>query len=418
MPEGVSTLNIILLVVLVLFGAFFSSSEVAFVAQQRVRLHQRATHGSSVARNIESLLNRPGRLLSTILLGNNLANVGAATIATSLAISVLGPEQGVLVATVSVTVIVLIFGELGPKMIAVRFPDLFANMFVYPIHVLAWIAAPIVFALGALGDSAANLFGKQEASVDREGEIRALAFLGSREGSMVPEEAAIVDRVLRFGDRQAREVMTPRPEIVSLGVGTTFAEFLTVYKDVTHSRFPVHSDGLENVVGILHVKDLLRERAEGKISENSSVTRTLRLAYFVPETKSIGAMFKEMRSSHHRIALVVDEHGSVAGLATFKRLVEEIVGDVDDDIDGDDAVTQMDQDSFFLDGGMTIDDARTALNLPFPPGDYQTIAGFLLTLLGHVPEEGDETEYSGLRIKIETTRAARIERVLITREKD
>jgi putative hemolysin len=238
--------------------------------------------------------------------------------------------------------------------------------------------------------------------------------VGSESGTVEAVEAEMLEKVFHFGDRQVQEIMTPRTEIVWVERDTTLAEFLAIYSQQTHTRFPVYEDDKENVTGILSVKDLLQTMAQDSLRPDSKVANVLRPAYFVPETKLIGELFSELRLAGQQMAIVIDQHGGVAGLVTLKSLLEVIVGPVGEEGEpAQDEFSAIGENVYDVDAGMGIQEANGDLSLGLPEGDYQTLAGFILEQLGHIPQEGEHVYYRDLRLEITKMTRLKIDRVQI-----
>ena len=414
----VGTASVVLLVVLVLLSAFFSGSEAALLSVQRVRMRHLVSTKAAGAARVSRMVESPNRLLPPILLGNNLVNTAVAALATSLTIVVLKSEsQGVLIATALVTVTLLIFGETIPKILAVRNAERVAMVVALPIEWFGWVARPITFLLEGLSLGVTRVLGSGDAGRRpiTEEEIKAIVSAGRDEGAVEHEEAEMIRRVLEFGDRHVREVMTPRPEIVWVELGTTIRQFLELYNEKYHTRFPVFQDRVDNVVGLVAVKDVMR-LLSGGASLDDPVTSTVRTAFFVPETKRVQQLFDEMRRSGEQVAMIADEFGGVAGLVTLKRLVEDIVGRVGDEAEGvAEEYVEVDANTFELDAGMSISEANERLGLGLPAGEYETIAGFLLEHLGSVPQVHDFLVFADLRFSITEMRGVRIAKVRVVR---
>ena len=249
-----------------------------------------------------------------------------------------------------------------------------------------------------------------------EEEIRTLIAAGAQTGTVEADEAELLEKVFRFGDRQMLEVITPRTEIIMLEKGTTLGEFLDVYQQYSHTRFPVFEETKENVVGILSVKDVLTGLGSGQIKPEDDVTALLREPHMVPETKSVSDTFAEMRQGRHAMVLTFDEFGGIAGLATTKQLLEDIVGDVGDEGPApEEVVTPLGEDSYRVDAAVGIFELNEELGLDIPEGDYQTLAGFVLDRLGRIPEIGDEFEYKDLSITVKVMDGVRIDEVELMR---
>jgi len=416
---SIETLYLVFLFVCLLLSAFFSSSETAFIALQRIRMEHMVNTKVSGADRVAKMLQRPERLLSTILLGNNFANTAAAALATALAISVWGAEQGILIATIGVTIILLIFCETTPKTIATQHAERLSLIYARPIEVISWLFTPLVVVLSWIASGFSKLLGGAPVprSLASEEEIRTMITVGHKEGTVEETEAEMLHKVFEFGDRPVREVMVPRPEVVCIEQGSKLADFLTLYAESPLSRFPVYQENMDNVVGILSVKDVLMAQAKGTISDQSVIDDLVRPAYFTPETKRINELFAEMRDKNYRMCVVVDEFGGTAGIASLSRLVEEIVGPVGDELAAVEKEYEViNEYTFQIDGSMRIEQANEEMGLELPEGDYETVAGFILDLLGRIPKRGEQLKYKDLKLVITKMRGVKIEEILLTKE--
>jgi len=419
--SGLDTLYVVLLVVCLLLSAFFSSSETAFISLQKVRVQNMIDNKVRGARLVSRMIAQPEKLLSTILLGNNFVNTAAAALATALAIK-FWPSQGVLISTIAVTILLLIFCETTPKTIATRHAERLSLTFVSLIEAISWLFTPFVVALSWIASGFSKLFGGTPVpkSLASEEEIRTMISVGHKEGTVEEEEATMLHKVFDFGNRPVLEVMVPRTEVVWITKGTTIVDFLKLYAENPLSRFPVYEDNIDNVIGILAVKDILMAQAKGQINDKSTIDDLIRPAYFTPETKRVSELFAEMKDKNYRITVVVDEFGGTAGIVSLSGLMEEIVGPVGDEL----ATIEKEYESineytFQVDGGMRVEEANEEMGLGLPEGeDYETVAGFVLELLGHIPKEGERLKYKKLRIVITEMRGMKIEKIRLTKEKD
>jgi putative hemolysin len=242
--------------------------------------------------------------------------------------------------------------------------------------------------------------------------------VGHKEGTVEEAEADMLHAVFDFGDRPVSEVLVPRPEVVGIQKGETLAEFLKKYSESPISRFPVYEENMDNVVGILSIKDVLMALAKGAITSEAPIDELIRPAYFTPETKRISELFSEMRDRNYRMAIVVDEYGGTAGIVSLSRLMEEIVGPVGDELaEAEKEYEPINEYTFQVDGGMRIEEANEELNLELPEGDYETVAGFILHLIGHIPKQGKQLRYKGLKMVITKMKGHKIEEILLTKEK-
>ena len=417
---GNETLYLILLVVCVLLTAFFTSSETAFFSLQRVRVEQLVSTRVRGAARVSRLIGRPDRLLSIILLGTNLVMTAASALATALAVSVWG-EKGILIATVLLTIVILVLAETTPKTIANRHAERLSLLFARPIEWLSWVFTPIVFLLSWIASGFTKLVGgiPVPRSLVSEEEIRTMISVGHKNGTVEEDEAKLLHRVFEFGDRPVDEVMVPRTEVVWVEKGTRLTNFLKIYAESPLSRFPVYEENTDNVVGVLAVKDVLMAKARDAINEESTIDDLIRPAYFTPESKHINELFNEMRDKNYRMAVVVDEYGGTAGIVSIGGLVEEIVGVVGDEFtEVEKEFEIIDEYTFQIDGGMRIEEANEEMELELPESEeYETVAGFILSLLGRIPKTGERLRYKGMNIIITEMRGLKIEKILLAKQK-
>ena len=419
MLEG-ETLNLALIGVLLLMSAFFSSAEAAFLSLERARVAHLVSSGAAGAARVDKMISHPERLLSTILFGNNLVNVAFAALVTLVVVSAIGEGkqgQAALIATAVGTAILLVAGETIPKSIAVRRAEKVA--FLYSLPVLWFEAAfwPIVVVLQWTARSVSGWFGGETPRAPiTEGEIRTLIDIGEAHGTVEPTEAEMLENVFRFGDMEVREMVTPRTEVVSVERGTRLREVLDTYAEHAHTRLPVYKNDVDNVIGIISAKDVLKAISVKGMGLEEPVADVMRDAYFVPETKRAAELFDELRQSGNQLAIVVDEFGGVAGLVTLKRLLEEVVGPVGEEGSGpEEEYEAIDHNTFQVDGGMSIDEVNEELAINLPEGDFETIAGFALAVLGYIPSQGEEFQYANLRLEITEMKDLKIEAIKVTK---
>ena len=413
-------LYLVLLLACFILSAFFSGSETAFIALARYRVEHMVATEVKGAKKVARLLERPERLLSTILLSNNLLNTAAAALATGLAISVWGTQPGMIIATIGVTVILLIFSETTPKTIAIRHAEKLSLSVARPIEIISWLLTPFVIVLSWIASGLTRMVGGTPVprSLISDEEIRIMISVGHKEGTVEEAEAKLLHKVFDFGDRPVSEVMIPRPEVVSIEEGSKIADFFALYAQSPLSRFPVFQENMDNVTGILSVKDVLMGLAKGNINNQSVIDELIRPAYFTPETKRINELFAEMQAKNYRMTVVVDEFGGTAGIVSLSGLVEEIVGPVGDELAAVEKEYEViNEHTFQIDGGMRVEEANEEMNLELPEGDYETVAGFVLHLLGHIPKQGEQLRYKGLKLVITKMRGLKIEEILLTKER-
>ena len=416
-------LSLAIVVVLMGMSAFFSSSEAAFLSVQRARIAALIGEGVPGARTVARMIANPERLLSTILLGNNLVNVAFTSVITVAMVGIVGTERqglGVLLATVVGTVGLLIAGEIIPKSIAVRKSERVALLYRYPLLAVEYALWPLVMILQWMTRRVNALVGEppdeEPPSIITENEFRALIDVGEAEGELEPAEAEMLEKVFRFGDSQVVEVMTPRTEMVSLRLGASLRDFLEIYANHSHTRFPVYRDSTDNIIGILSCKDVLRHMEDiGSQDDEYSITEVIRDAYFVPETKRVSELFGEMRAVGNQMALVIDEFGGVSGLVTLKSLLEVLVGPFGEEGESpEEEYRAIDENTFIVEGGMSIMEVNEQTAIDLPDGDYETIAGFALYVLERIPAQGDRFEYGDMAMEITRMDGLKIEEIRVS----
>lgn len=412
---------IILIFLCLLASAFFSSAEVATLSLSRIRVKHLLSQGTRWANILEKFKAHPSIFFSAILLGNTLVMVAAASIATIIAVRILGETLGVLVATIVLTVLVLVLGEVIPKTFAAHNAEKLALAYAVPVQLIIWILYPFVWVLSRIGAGVTRMVGdadEHRTMVD-EAEIRTAIDVGEAEGVWKEAEAEMIHKAFEFPDRPVKEVMQTRTEISFIEEGTTLSDFLKIYADHPHSRFPVYRETPDNVTGMLTLKDVLMAIAKNWLHMNDPIDALVKQAYFVPETKRLGELLPEMRDHNYHMAIVIDEFGGVAGIANLEHLAAEIMGSI-----GDEMATvvreivPIDANTYEVDGELRIDEVNEELDLHLPEGEYDTVAGFIMSHLGRIPKQGEHFRYRNITIAIKEMRERKIDRVIITREKD
>ena len=401
-------------------SAFFSSAESAFISLPKLRIKYLVESRVKGAGKVAKITEKPEKLLATVLLGNNLVNVAAATLGTIMAVAIFGLPWGPVIATVVVTVLILVFGEVIPKTFAVHHAQRLSLMYANPLKIIELCFYPFVLALERIGLSLTKMvaLSEEDKKLVSEGEIRSAISVGESQGVVDEDEAKILHQVFEFTDRPVSKVMVPRTEIVWVEQGTKLKDFLELYAKGRYSRFPVYKEHTDNVLGILHAKDVLLKLTDESASRDDVIDDLVRPAYFVPESKRLGELLAEMRDGGHHAAIVVDEFGGVAGMVTLGQLTEEIVGDIHDELTGEEKDFIVTGESTFqLDGGFRVEEANEELGLNLPSGDYETVAGFILSHLGRIPKQGEQFKYQNLKFVITEMRGMKIEKVLVTRER-
>jgi len=418
---NINSLFVILFFICLGCAAFFCSAETAFIGMQKLRLQHLIQNGHPAARRVAKIVEQPEKFLATVLLGINFFETAVATLGTIITVSLIRNENlAIAIATIVITVVTLIFAELIPKSLAVRYGERIALRYVRPLEVISTILYPLVYILNHIGIRFTKLVGEDEIPKPTisEEEFRTAISIGEAEGVVEGNEAEMLHKVFEFTDRPVGKIMIPRTEIAWVEQGTKLSDFLNLYTQGRYSRFPVYKDNTDNVVGMLHAKDVLMKLTDESESKDSVIDDLMRPAYFVPEGKRLGELLAEMRDGGHHAAVVVDEFGGIAGMVTLGQLTEEIVGDIRDELTGEEKDFVVTGDSTFqLDGGFRIEDANEELGLNLPSGDYETVAGFILSQLGRIPKQGEHFKYQNLKFVITEIRGMKIEKVIVTREK-
>jgi len=418
--DSTDTLYLVLAIICVMFSAFFSSSETAFLSLQKIRIKHLESQGVEGAGRVAKMMQKPERFLTTVLLGNNFVNTAAAALGTALAINLMGGEKmPLLVATLTVTAVLLIVAEIVPKIVAAQHSERMALVYVTPIMGISWAMSPVVAVLEWIGTGFSKLVGGEPVrrTLVTEEEIRTMISVGKEEGVVEEAEAKMLHRVFEFGDDPVHEAMTPRAEVVWMEAGTTFTDFLHVYAEYPHTRFPIYQESPDHVIGVVSIKDVLMAQAEGRIDRDGLIDDLIRPTVFVPESKRIGELFAEMQETGNQMAIVVDEYGGIDGIVTMEQLLEQVVGHFGDELARRAKEFQaIDEYTYDVDAGMRIEEVNDELHLEIPEGDYETLAGFVLTRLGHIPRENEQVRFGDLKLVIKEMRGMRIERILITKE--
>lgn len=406
--------QLIILIFLLLLSAFFSSSETALTTVNKIRMRTLSESGNKRADRVLRVTDDSGKMLSAILIGNNIVNLSASSLATSLAIHYLG-NVGAGIATGILTFLILIFGEVTPKTLATIKADSIALAIAGIIDVLMKILTPVIFIINKLSIGLLFLLrinpkdGSQQMT---EEELRTIVDVGQETGVIENEERNMIHNLFDFGDAEAKEIMIPRIDMTFVQVDATYQEVLDVFRQDMFTRLPVYEDTTDNVIGIINMKDFLLEQDD----ETFSVRSMLRDPYFTYEHKNTADLFLEMRKSSISLAIVLDEYGVTAGLITLEDLLEEIVGEIRDEYDADeeDDITQISDREFYVLGSANLDDVSDALGYSFESDDYDTIGGYCLGLLGHLPEKNEIIiTDDNVLLRIDRMDKNRIERVYI-----
>ena len=410
-PDG--TWQIISLVVLLLFSAFFSASETALMTLSKIRLRHMVDAEIKGADRINKLLKNPSKLLGGILVGNNVANIGASALATSLAIKYLG-NSGVGIATAIMTILVLIFGEITPKSLAAQNSEKIALKVARPISLITFVLNPLIVVLIYITNTFIKLLGgeigKQKPFITEE-ELKTMVSVSHEEGVLEGEEKQMIYNVFEFGDSQAKDVMTPRTDMIVANINSTYEELIKIFREEQFSRLPIYQDTVDNIIGVLYIKDLIFFE-DGK--EEFSIEKHMRPPYFTYEFKSTVDLFADMRLNRVPISILLDEYGGTSGIVTIEDLVEEIVGDIDDEYDDDtDKIEVIKEDEYIVDGDTKISMVNEMIGLNIESDDFDSIGGFVTGIHGRLPKTGETILYNDTKFIIQNTSKNRIVKLKI-----
>jgi len=413
--------GIVAIIICILVVAFLSSSEAALISVNRIRIRSLAEKGNKKASLVKDILSQHDRLFGTILLTENFFIILATSIGTAILLNLLG-QEGWFVASMIMTVLVVLLGEITPKTIAVSHSEWFALFVARPIKCLITITHPVVWFFTRLPSWILKVIGaKPPSSVFiTEEDIRAMIELGEESGSLQEEEKEMLEKVFEFGDTVAAEAMVPRTEIVAIRDDATVRDALQLVKEKGYSRYPVIHEKIDQIVGILYIKDILIKMSEEDIPHDTPIKEFVREAYFIPENKRVSELLSEMQKKKFQIAIVIDEYGGTAGLITLEDLMEEIVGSLQDEFEKmktEKDVEVLDERNFIVAGNTPLDEVSDLIGFELESEDFNTIGGFVFGLFGRLPEEGEEIRYHDLRFLVLSLDGRKISKIKITKLK-
>jgi putative hemolysin len=394
-------------------SAFFSASETALMSISKIDARHMVDQNIKNAKIVSKLVEDPNKLLGAILVGNNIVNIGASSLATVVATGILG-SAGAGIATGVMTLLVLIFGEITPKSLSTQKSQEVACFVARPISLVVLIFTPVVKVLMFISNLMIRLFGgkidtsKPFITTD---ELKTIVTVSHEEGVLEEEEKEMIYNVFGFGDSYTKDVMIPRTDMIAVDVNATYDEIIELYKQEQFSRMPVYQESHDNIIGVIYMKDLLLKQFDPK---DFVISDFLRDVYFVHEFKRIDELFKEMRSKKIGMAIVVDEYGGTSGIVTLEDLIEEIVGDIDDEYDmTEDSFVKIADQEYLVDGSFRISDFNDELNLDISSNEFDSIGGFIIGLLDRFPDEGEVVVYDDITFKVEETMNNRINKLRI-----
>ena len=419
------TIQIVILVILLILSSFFSSAETAFVTVSQITMRTLADDGNKRAKRVIRITSDMSKMLSAILIGNNLVNIFASSLVTTITMSLWGNEF-ISLSTGILTLFVLIFGEISPKTIATTYADKIAMAYSRVILCLMVILTPFIFIINKISTGFLIILGlnpsKKKASIT-EDELRTIVDVSHEEGILEKEEREMIKNVFDFGDSQAKDVMIPRIDMTCVSIDSTYDEIISVFREYKYTRLPVYEDSVDNVVGIINVKDLLLCDNKSEFSVKS----ILRKPYYTYEFKKNSELMEELKKTSNNFTVVIDEYGSTVGMITLEDLLEEIVGEIRDEYDDDevDDIIRIADNEYVLSGMARLDDIEEYIKLPEPDeeheSDYDSISGLIIDKLHRLPVEGDEVILANIRLIVEECDKNRITKVhayILPKEED
>ena len=405
------TWQIISLVILIVLSSFFSMSETALMSLSRIRLRHMVEAEVPGAELVEKLTRNPNRLLGTILIGNNVVNIGAAAMATVLATNIFG-DGGVGIATGIITVLVLIFGEITPKSIAKQKSEAVALRVARPIEFIVIIFKPLVYIFTAISSLVIRILGgdpNEAKSFITHEELKTMVGVSEEEGVLENDEKEMIFNVFEFADLQVKDVMVQRVDIVSVDKEASYDEVIDVIKNEQFSRIPIYNQTIDNIIGVLNIKDLATIE---NLREDFNISKYIRDPFYTFEFKKIIELFKEMKKTRNHIAVVLDEYGGTVGLVTIEDLVEEIVGEIEDEYDEEkNPVEFIKENEYVVEGSLRLHDISDLIGINIDSEEFDSVGGLMIEDLGRMPEEQEEVIVNNIKFIAEEIEKNRIKKV-------
>ena len=405
------TWQIVSLIILIALSSFFSMSETALMSVNKIKLRHMVEEGVSGAKLVEKLVEDPSQLLGAILIGNNIVNIGASSLATILATNIFG-NSGVGIATGLMTILILIFGEITPKSIAKQNSEAVALKVSRPIKFIVIIFKPFVYIFTGISSLLIRLLGgnpNEEESFITEEELKTMVDVSEEEGVLEDVEKEMIFNVFDFADLQVKDVMVQRVNIVAVDEEATYDEVMDIIKSEQFSRIPVYSETIDNIIGVIYVKDLAMIE---NIREDFNVTKYVREPFYTFEFKKILELFKVLKKARNHIAVVLDEYGGTVGLVTIEDIVEEIVGEIEDEYDDEDtSIEIIKENEYIVDGSTRLHDIGELLSVDIDSEEFDSVGGLMIGDLGRMPEEKEKVELNNITFIAEKVDKNRIKKI-------
>lgn len=412
-------IQMIILFVLIILSGFFSSAETALTGINKIKVKHMVEEGVRGAALVEKLIEKPNELLGAILIGNNIVNIGASSLATVLAASLVKgtkyEDVGIALATGVMTILILIFGEITPKSLANQNSEKVAIKVSKPVAAIVFIFRPFVWLFTKISTVFIRLLGgdpdKAEPFITEE-ELKTLMDVGEEEGVLEGKEKEMIFKVFEFGDRQVKDIMAQRVDIIAESLAVTYEDILKGIGEYQFSRIPIYEENIDDIVGILNIKDLVLLGDEHK--QNFDVKNLMREPYYTFEFKKITDLFNEMKKTRNHMAVVLDEYGGTVGIVTIEDLIEEIVGEIEDEYDEhQEDVKEVKENEYEVDGSTRLEDLSEIIHVHIESEAFDSIGGFVIGLLDRLPELNEEIQFNNLKFIVEEIDKKRIKKVRI-----
>ena len=417
--EPDSTIQVVAILILILLSAFFSSAETALTTVNKHRLRALAEEGNRNAQRVLKLIENPAKMLSAILIGNNIVNISASALTTTVTTNVFG-SKFVGVSTGILTLVVLLFGEITPKSLATLYNEKIALIYIHVVAPLVTLLTPVIWLVDKLSGIIFFILRVDRDAANNqmtEGELRTIVDVSVEDGVIEKEEKSMINNVVDFGDSKAKDVMVPRADMALVSVDATFDEVFEIFNEEHYSRLPVYDDNKDTVIGIVYLKDLFFFQNQNDNKKMAfSIRNIMREPFFVYEYQKTSSIMAEMRNRFVSLAIVLDEYATAVGLITIEDLIEEIVGEIRDEFDMDELkmITKISDNHYEIDAAMKLSDLKDSIGIELESENYDSLGGYVIELLDHLPNVGETGKKDGMTFQVVSMEKNRIDRIAVT----
>ncbi len=417
--EPDSTIQVVAILILILLSAFFSSAETALTTVNKHRLRALAEDGNRNAQRVLKLIENPAKMLSAILIGNNIVNISASALTTTVTTNVFG-SKFVGVSTGILTLVVLLFGEITPKSLATLYNEKIALIYIHVVAPLVTLLTPVIWLVDKLSGIIFFILRVDRDAANNqmtEGELRTIVDVSVEDGVIEKEEKSMINNVVDFGDSKAKDVMVPRADMALVSVDATFDEVFEIFNEEHYSRLPVYDDNKDTVIGIVYLKDLFFFQNQNDNKKMAfSIRNIMREPFFVYEYQKTSSIMAEMRNRFVSLAIVLDEYATAVGLITIEDLIEEIVGEIRDEFDMDELkmITKISDNHYEIDAAMKLSDLEDSIGIELESENYDSLGGYVIELLDHLPNVGETVKKDGMTFQVVSMEKNRIDRIAVT----